>query len=144
MMTRTPTFVSVQVRRAACSPRRWNMTIRQDPRTDEKHGQTDRKWGEDTDRNDSLMGHRWGSKTDRKWKSKTWHTRKWIMHSSAVSQFRVCILRRSMWRPVTPLRCVKAVPIWRLLQLRASFPCFCRMQRYCPSWPQLSRFFACP
>ena len=43
-----------------------------------------------------------------------------LLHSMcrlAVSQFRVCILWRSIWRPITSKSRAKAVPIWRLLQM---------------------------
>ena len=43
----------------------------------------------------------------------------------AVSQFRISIHRRSIWKPITLQRRVKPVPIWRLLLLNvASFSLF--------------------
>ena len=47
--------------------------------------------------------------------------------------------RGRIWRPVTSQRRVKPVPLWRLLQMQPSFPCFWRMHRYRPSWPHISR-----
>ena len=63
--------------------------------------------------------------------------------SLAVSQFRVCIPQRSIWRPITSLRHAKAVQIQRLLQMQPtdapSSPCFWRMHRYYPSRPNISQ-----
>ena len=44
--------------------------------------------------------------------------------SFAVSQFRVCILQRSIWRPIMSQHRLKAVPIRRLLQTLLLFPVF--------------------
>ena len=57
-----------------------------------------------------------------------------------MSQFRLCILRRSIWKPITSQRWTKAVPIWRNTPAR---PCFWRMHRYDPSWPHISQDSLC-
>ena len=58
----------------------------------------------------------------------------------AVSQFRVCILEHcdviGIWRPITPQRRAKAVPI---LQMQPSFTSFWRMHLCYPSWPHISQ-----
>ena len=65
-----------------------------------------------------------------------WHS---ALNTIAVTQFRVCVLRRSIWRQITSQRRTKAVPIRRLLQTLPSFPCFWRMHRYDPLWPRISQ-----
>ena len=65
-----------------------------------------------------------------------------------VSQFRGCILQRSIWRPVQSQDRVKAVPTRSLLQMQPtnapSFPSFWRTHCYDPLWPHVPRFFVCP
>ena len=60
----------------------------------------------------------------------------WGLQTLAVSQFRVCIPWRSIWRPITSLCHAKAVPNWRLLPMQPtnapSFPSFLRMHGYYP------------
>ena len=63
----------------------------------------------------------------------------------AVNQLRLCILQRSIWRPITSQCRAKAVAIQRLLQTQPAntvlhFPVFggCFMASHIP------RFFACP
>ena len=48
----------------------------------------------------------------------------YLIMTLAVSQFRVCILQRSIWRPITSQCHATAVPIWRLLQMLVLFPDF--------------------
>ena len=61
--------------------------------------------------------------------------------TNAVSQFRVCTLRRSNWNPIMSKQRAKAVPFQRLRQMRP--PCFWRMPRYCPLWPHISQDSLC-
>ena len=64
-----------------------------------------------------------------------------------VSQFRFCILRRSIWRLITSQRLAKTVPIRRLLQMQLtntpSSLSFWRMHCYHSSWPHISQNYLC-
>lgn len=63
-------------------------------------------------------------------------------HTQAVSQCRVCIFQRSIWRPITLQRHTKAVPSGapQIQPTNAAFfPPFWRMHRCDLSWPHISQ-----